>query len=102
MPHQRITQIEDYEPFVGRENVERVREKARKFKGLRVVNFNSTYYGGAGAGRFSSFPPVEQSPASPRGGRLSVGGRIFFLHPEEGQTRARSSPGRRRPSTASL
>ena len=42
----RITQCEEYEPLVGRKNVDRIREKARKFKGLRVANFNSTYYGG--------------------------------------------------------
>ena len=43
MTRYRITQIEDYKPLIGRENVERIREKARKFKGLRVANFNSTY-----------------------------------------------------------
>src|SRR6059058_2669682 len=54
MTRYRITQIEDYEPLIGRENVERIREKARKFKGLRVVNFNSTYYGGGVAETLSS------------------------------------------------
>ena len=47
MAHYRITQIEDYEPLTGSENIERIREKARKLKGLRVANFNSTYYEGA-------------------------------------------------------
>src|SRR5947208_4538969 len=46
MAQPRIPQIEDYEPLVGAETVERIREKARKFESLRVVNFNSTYYGG--------------------------------------------------------
>src|SRR5437773_6714146 len=46
MARYRITQIEDYEPLIGSENVDRIREKARRFKGLRVANFNSTYYGG--------------------------------------------------------
>ena len=54
MTRYRITQIEDYEPLIGRENVERIREKARKFKGLRVANFNSTYYGGGVAEALSS------------------------------------------------
>src|SRR6266480_1777776 len=54
MTRYRITQIEDYEPLIGRENVERIREKARKFKGLRVANFNSTYYGGGVAETLSS------------------------------------------------
>ena len=46
MAQPRIPQIEDYELLVGAETVDRIREKARKFKGLRVANFNSTYYGG--------------------------------------------------------
>jgi trehalose synthase len=50
----RTTQIEDYEPFIGRDDVERIREKARNFKGLRVANFNSTYYGGGVAETLSS------------------------------------------------
>ncbi len=46
MTHYRITQIEDYEPLVGAEVIQRIRDKASKLKGLRVANFNSTYYGG--------------------------------------------------------
>jgi hypothetical protein len=38
--HYRITQIEDYEQFIGREKVQRIRDKASKLKGLRVANFN--------------------------------------------------------------
>src|SRR2546428_9846142 len=54
MAHYRITQVEDYEPLIGTENVERIREKARQFKGLRVANFNSTYYGSGVAEMISS------------------------------------------------
>jgi trehalose synthase len=54
MSRYRITQIEDYEPLIGREIVERIREKARQLKGLRVANFNSTYYGGGVAETLSS------------------------------------------------
>ena len=46
MTHYRITQIEDYEPLVGAEVIQRICDKAAKLKGLRVANFNSTYYGG--------------------------------------------------------
>jgi trehalose synthase len=52
--HYRITQIEDYEQFIGREKVQRIRDKASKLKGLRVANFNSTYYGGGVAETLSS------------------------------------------------
>lgn len=46
MAHYRITQIEDYEPLVGAKVIQRIRDKATNLKGLRVANFNSTYYGG--------------------------------------------------------
>src|SRR5438105_1605666 len=61
MSKHRITQIEDYKPLVGRETVERIREKARKFKGLRVANFNSTYYGGGVAEMISSLTLLMNS-----------------------------------------
>ena len=47
MARYRITQIEDYEQFIGRERVQRIRQKTSRLKGLRVANFNSTYYGGS-------------------------------------------------------
>ena len=46
MAQYRITQIEDYEALVGTETIQRIRQKAANLKGLRVANFNSTYYGG--------------------------------------------------------
>ena len=54
MAKPRIAQIEDYEPLIGAENVQRIRDKAAKVKGLRVVHFNSTYYGGGVAEMLSS------------------------------------------------
>jgi trehalose synthase len=61
MPHYRITQIEDYEQFIGSESVERIREKAGQLKGLRVANFNSTYYGGGVAEMISSLTLLMNS-----------------------------------------
>src|SRR6266566_1303344 len=61
MAHYRIMQIEDYEPLVGRETVERIRQKATKLKGLRVANFNSTYYGGGVAETISSLTLLMNS-----------------------------------------
>jgi trehalose synthase len=46
MTRYHITQLENYEQLIRCEKVERVREKAQKLKGLRVVNFSLTYYGG--------------------------------------------------------
>lgn len=54
MAHYRITRIEDYEPLVGAEVVQRIHSKALELKGLRVANFNSTYYGGGVAETISS------------------------------------------------
>jgi trehalose synthase len=61
MAYYRITQIEDYESFIGRETVERIRQKAAKLKDLRVANFNSTYYGGGVAEMISSLTLLMNS-----------------------------------------
>ena len=42
----RLAKLEDYEPLVGAETVERIEKKARRLGNLHVVNVNSTYYGG--------------------------------------------------------
>lgn len=57
----RITEIEDYEALVGAEVVQRIRDKADKLKGLRVANFNSTYYGGGVAETISSLTLLMNS-----------------------------------------
>src|SRR5439155_26839497 len=61
MAQYRITQIEDYQPLVGSETVERIRQKAAKLKGLRVANFNSTYHGGGVAETISSLTLLMNS-----------------------------------------
>ncbi len=38
--------LEDYIPFVGEEEVERIRRLSRSLKGLRVLHVNATAYGG--------------------------------------------------------
>jgi hypothetical protein len=53
MAQYRITQIEDYGSLVGTETIQRIRQKAANLKGLRVANFNSTYYGGGVAERIA-------------------------------------------------
>src|SRR5438477_2053344 len=78
MARYRITQIEDYEPLVGRETVERIREKARKFKDLRVANFNSTYYGGGVAEMISSLTLLMNSLGLRTEWRVIQGTADFF------------------------
>src|SRR5437879_11594029 len=78
MPKHHSTQIEDYEPLVGRETVERIREKARKFKGVRVANFNSTYYGGGVAEMISSLTLLMNSLGLRTEWRVVQGTADFF------------------------
>jgi trehalose synthase len=61
MARYRIIQIENYEPLVGSETVGRIRRKAAKLKGLRVANFNSTYYGGGVAETISALTLLMNS-----------------------------------------
>jgi trehalose synthase len=78
MTQYRITQIEDYEPLIGRDNVERIREKARQLKQLRVVNFNSTYYGGGVAEMLSALTLLWNSLGLRTEWRVIQGTADFF------------------------
>jgi len=78
MTQPRIPRIEDYEPLIGAENVERIRKKAEKFKGLRVVNFNSTYYGGGVAEMLSSLTLLLNSLGLQAEWRVIAGTPDFF------------------------
>ena len=74
----RVTQIEDYEPLVGAEVMRRVHEKAANFKGLRVANFNSTYYGGGVAETISSLTLLMNSLGLRTEWRVIQGTSDFF------------------------
>jgi trehalose synthase len=76
--HYRITQIEDYEQFIGREKVQRIRDKASKLKGLRVANFNSTYYGSGVAETLSSLTLLMNSLGLRTEWRVIEGTADFF------------------------
>src|SRR3989475_5138623 len=78
MAQYRITQIEDYAPLVGAEVIQRIREKARKFEGLRVANFNSTYYGGGVAETISSLTLLMNSLGLRTEWRVIQGTADFF------------------------
>src|SRR5262249_21338139 len=58
-PH--LVQVEDYEPFVGAQTVDRIRAKAAALRDVRVVNFNATYYGGGVAEMLSSLTLLMNS-----------------------------------------
>jgi trehalose synthase len=78
MAHYRITRVEDYEPLVGTEVVQRIRDKAAKLKGLRVANFNSTYYGGGVAEIISSLTLLMNSLGLRTEWRVIQGTADFF------------------------
>jgi len=69
--HPRLTQIEEYEQFVGAETTESIIKKARSLR-RHVADVNSTYYGGGvaelltsltGTCRSSRHSPRECPPA---------------------------------------
>jgi trehalose synthase len=49
-----IIQVEDFETLIGSEAIARIYAKGRTLQDVRVVNFNSTYYGGGVAEILSS------------------------------------------------
>lgn len=61
MAQYRLTEIEDYKSLVGTETIQRIRQKAANLKGLRVANFNSTYYGGGVGETISSLTLLMNS-----------------------------------------
>jgi len=73
-----ITQIEDYEPLVGSETIERIQKKAKTLGHLHVVNVNSTYYGGGVAGLLTSFTLLMNSAGIKTGWRVIQGAPDFF------------------------
>jgi trehalose synthase len=76
--HHRIAQIEDYEPFVGAETIERIKKKARNLQHLHVVNVNSTYYGGGVAELLTSLTLLMNSLGIKTGWRVIQGAPDFF------------------------
>jgi trehalose synthase len=70
--------IEDYEPFIGGEAVERILKKTKAFQGFRVVNFNSTPYGGGVAELLTSMTLLMNSAGIKAEWRVMQGRPDFF------------------------
>jgi hypothetical protein len=78
--------VQDYEPFIGREAVDRILEKGRRLSDRRVAHVNSTYYGGGVAGILSSLtcscarshhslgirPPIEPGDLDDQGRSVGI------------------------------
>ena len=74
----KLTKVEDYEPYVGAEMVDRLYRKARSFEHLHVANINSTYYGGGVAELLSSLTLLMNSVGIKTGWRVIQGAPDFF------------------------
>ncbi len=71
-------QIEDYEPFIGPEAIERIKSKAKALQSFHIVNVNSTYYGGGVAQLLSSLTLLMNSLGITTGWRAIHGPPDFF------------------------
>jgi trehalose synthase len=77
-PSFRLTTVEDYEPLVGGETVERILQKASRLRDLHIVNVNSTYYGGGVAELLSSLTLLMNGAGIKTGWRVIQGRPDFF------------------------
>jgi len=73
-----LVRVEDYEPLVGAETVDRILEKAGKLEGLHVANINSTYYGGGVAELLDSLSLLMNGLGIKTGWRVIQGASDFF------------------------
>lgn len=78
MDFPRLTQVEDYEPFIGPEAVDRIHHKAESLRHLHVANINSTYYGGGVAEMLSSLTLLKNTLGIKTGWRVIQGAPDFF------------------------
>ena len=74
----KLIQIEDYEPLIGVETVERIREKAKSLQGFHIANINSTFYGGGVAELLNSLTLLMNSLGLKAGWRTINGRTDFF------------------------
>lgn len=74
----RLVQLEDYEPFIGRETVDRIRRKAERLKDTHVTHINSTYYGGGVSVVLSSLALLMNNVGIKTGWRVIQGAPDFF------------------------
>lgn len=74
----KTTTIEDYEPLIGSESVERIIQKAKSLQDFHVTNINSTYYGGGVAQLLSSLTLLMNNLGIKTGWRAIHGPPDFF------------------------
>ncbi|WP_207764865.1 glycosyltransferase [Hyphococcus luteus] len=70
--------VEDYEPLIGAEAVERIQKKAQQISDVHIVNVNSTYYGGGVAEILSSLTLLMNAAGVQTGWRVIEGRPDYF------------------------
>ncbi len=73
-----LVTVADYEPLIGAEAVDRISRKAERLCDMRVVNVNSTYYGGGVADILSSLTLLMNASGIRTGWRVLQGRPDFF------------------------
>ena len=73
-----LASVEDYAPFIGEENVERILIKASRLRDLHVAHVSSTYYGGGVAEILSSLTLLMNGAELRTGWRVIQGRPDFF------------------------
>jgi len=73
-----IPRIEDYEPYVGAETVERIAKKAEKLHDAHIVHINATYYGGGVAELLGPLSLLMNTLGIKTGWRVIQGSPDFF------------------------
>lgn len=70
--------LDDYEPLIGAEAVDRIFQKAEPLKDLHIVNVNSTYYGGGVAELLGSLTVLFNTIGIKTGWRAIQGSPDYF------------------------
>ncbi|MFO7963028.1 MAG: glycosyltransferase [Desulfobacterales bacterium] len=70
--------LEDYEPLIGAETMDRIFQKAEPLKDLHIANVNSTYYGGGVAELLGSLTVLMNTIGIKTGWRVLQGSPDFF------------------------
>jgi trehalose synthase len=73
-----LASVQDYEPLVGAEAIERILKKAERLSDLHIVNVSSTYYGGGVAELLSSLTLLMNQAGIRTGWRVIEGRPDFF------------------------
>lgn len=73
-----LIRVQDYEPFIGSETVNRIQRKAKALEGLHVVHVSSTFYGGGVAELLSCLTLLLSGLGIRTGWRIIQGSPDFF------------------------